>query len=102
MSNFDDKILDQARGIQALADFEALPRSGPGRWAVPYQGVTLYTNDANILFPLSDDSPEADGARSLLIHALDKAFKAGETATEAFERLRNDATVTTGDLSELG
>ncbi|EME18759.1 hypothetical protein G419_16198 [Rhodococcus triatomae BKS 15-14] len=88
-------------GIRALPDFEALPRTGPGRWAYPYEGVTLYTNDADVLFPLSDGTPEGDGGRSLLIKALDKAFTSGETATEAFDRLRNGAPVTTGDLSEL-
>ena len=101
MSSFDDKIEDQANAFEALDDFEALPRSGPGRWAQPYEGVTLYTNDANVLFPLSDGTPEADGTRSLLFQALDKAFQAGETATHAFDRLRNGAPVTTGDLSEL-
>ena len=101
MSNFDDKISSQAVGIEAMHDFEALPCSGPGRWTHPHEGVTLYTNDDRVLFPLSDGTASADGARSLLFHALDKAFKAGETATQAFERLRNGAPVTTGDLSEL-
>ncbi|MFF0541738.1 hypothetical protein ACFYTF_02770 [Nocardia thailandica] len=99
--NWDDKVASQATGIVAMDDFKALPRTGPGRWAQPYEGVTLYTNDDKVLFPLSDGTPAADGARSLLIHALDKAYKAGETSTQAFERLCNGAPVTTGDLSEL-
>lgn len=99
--SFQDKIADQAKGIQPLDDFEALPLSGPGRWAYPYKGVTLYTNDGNVLFAESDGTPAADGAQSLLLQALDKAFRSGESATEAFERLRNGAPVTAGDLSEL-
>ncbi|WP_237726978.1 hypothetical protein [Rhodococcus jostii] len=101
MSSWDDKIASQAQAIEPMDDFEAIPLEGPGRWAHPYEGVTLYTNDDNILFPESDGTPAANGARSLLLQALDKAFQAGESATSAFDRLRNGAPVTTGDLSEL-
>ncbi|MET4609463.1 hypothetical protein ABIC28_000433 [Rhodococcus sp. PvR044] len=81
--------------------FGAVPLAGPGRWAQPYEGVTLYTNDSRILFLKIDGSDESRETRTQLIRALDKAFKAGQTAPEAFERLRNGAPVTTGDLSAL-
>jgi hypothetical protein len=101
VSNWDDKVASQAAAIEPMDDFKALPRTGPGRWAEPYPGVTLYTNDTDVLFPESDGTPVANGACSLLFQALDKAYQAGESATSAFDRLRNGAPVTTGDLSEL-
>ncbi|WP_245709521.1 hypothetical protein [Rhodococcus tukisamuensis] len=66
----------------------------------PDAGNASYTC-ADVLFPLDDGTPSAEGACSVLFHALDKAFKVGEFATSAFDRLCNGAPVTTGDLSEL-
>lgn len=93
-----DKNVDQAQGIVPIDDYEALPLSGPGRWAHPHPGMTLYTNDANVLF-LQDDTDSVQA--SIIFQAMRKLFESGKSATEAFDILRLDAPVTTGDLSEL-
>lgn len=94
--SLEDKYADQAQGYKAVDDFDALPLSGPGRWAeIP--GGTLYTNDANVLFLRGDGSVTA----SAVFQRLDQAYKAGATAAEAFDSLKGEAAVVTGDLSEL-
>lgn len=91
----DDKIEDQARSNVPVDDYEAT-LAGAGRWAdIP--GGTLYTNDANVLFLKGNGSTSA----GVVYLTLDKAYRAGETATHAFDRIRNGAAVTTGDLTEL-
>lgn len=94
--SFDDKIANQAMGIVPLPNFDARPLEGPGRWAEVAPGVILYTDDRNVLFPKG----RGEGF-SELIRLIRRAYDSGETATEAFDRLRFGAPVVTGDLSEL-
>ncbi|ASR86456.1 hypothetical protein SEA_CHANGELING_3 [Mycobacterium phage Changeling] len=93
-----DKNVDQAQAIVAADDYDALPLTGPGRWAHVPGGLTLYTNDQNVLFARGDMSSfEA----SVLFQAMDKLHAAGKTATEAFDILRLESDAVAGDLSEL-
>ncbi|MGW8815509.1 hypothetical protein [Gordonia terrae] len=101
MSNWDDKVASQALGKELLPDFAALPRTGPGRWVRFPEGTVLYTDDANILFAI-DDNDETTVLTSNLVVATSRMYEAGKSATEAFEELRGDLPVVSGDLSELG
>ncbi|QGH78699.1 hypothetical protein SEA_MIKO_4 [Mycobacterium phage Miko] len=93
-----DKAVDQAQAIRPVEDYDALPLTGPGRWARIHGGMTLYTNDDNVLFAQGDLSTlEA----STLFQAMDKLHAAGKTASEAFDILRLEADAVSGDLSEL-
>ncbi|ADB93697.1 hypothetical protein REDROCK_3 [Mycobacterium phage RedRock] len=98
MSAFDDKIVDQAQAIVPVEDYDARPLAGPGRWAHLPGGLTLYTNDENVLFARGDMSTFES---SVLFQAMDKLHAAGKTASEAFDILRLEADAVAGDLSEL-
>ncbi|QZE10904.1 hypothetical protein SEA_AGAPE74_4 [Mycobacterium phage Agape74] len=98
MSAFDDKIEDQAHAIRAVEDYDALPLEGPGRWAYIHGGLTLYTNDDNVLFAQGDMSTLDS---STLFQAMEKLRQAGKSAGEAFDILRLEADAISGDLSEL-
>lgn len=95
----NDRVAIEGLGIRPVPSFTALPLEGPGRWAEIEHGLTLYTDDDNILFAKVDYSKRNGFGE--LIQALRDAYKAGETATQAFDRLRGEAPVVTGDLSEL-
>lgn len=91
-----DKMLDQARCYKPVPCFQALPLSGPGRWSeIP--GGLLYTNDDNILFLQGNGT----NAASDVFQAISKAYDAGESATDAFDRFRGEAPAVSGDLSGL-
>ncbi|AFV51155.1 hypothetical protein ST20ES_3 [Mycobacterium phage 20ES] len=98
MSAFDDKIEDQSHAIRAVEDYDALPLAGPGRWAHIHGGMTLYTNDANVLFAKGG---RGTLDRSTLFQAMEKLRQAGKTASEAFDILRLESDAVSGDLSEI-
>ena len=93
-----EKNLSQAQAIVPIANFRGRPLAGPGRWAQVAHGLTFYTNDADVLFVRGQVSSVA---ASILIQEINQAFKAGETASEAFDRLRQGAPVVSGDLSDF-
>ena len=93
-----DKIIDQAQGYRLADDSDALPLTGPGRWAHLDNGIVLYANDANVVFVQAEESSVA---LSLMSLAVSKAYEARETASQAFDRLRGELRVITGNLSAL-
>lgn len=94
----EEKYVNQATAYREVQDYDALPLAGPGRWARIYGGMTLYTNDDNVLFAQGDMSTMES---STLFQAMDTLREAGKTASEAFDILRLDAAAVSGDLSEL-
>ena len=96
MTNQEEKWASESSGYELIPCFDAAPMAGPGRWAFIGDNV-LYTNDSNILFVDGDTD-----LSTYMYEEMDKAFAAGKTATETFERLRGNAAVVSGDLSELG
>ncbi|ANA86941.1 hypothetical protein SEA_STROSAHL_3 [Gordonia phage Strosahl] len=94
-----EKVESQALGKELVDDFEAGPMTGPGRWAVFPDGTVLYTNDANVLFARHD--VEETEVTFDLIHAACKLYERGETATAAFNLLKADRTVVSGDLATI-
>lgn len=102
MSNFEDKMDSQAESAVWVDEgYDALPLSGPGRWMTFPDGTIVYTDDANKLFAKNDEAYTR--GMSQAIQAIDKLWKAGKTATEAFETLRGNipVPVASGDLSEI-
>ena len=97
MTNQEDKYRAESACYELIPNFDARPLAGPGRWALLHNNETiLFTNDDNILYA------EGDGDEAYWLgREIDSAFDAGETATQAFDRLRDGASVTSGDLSEL-
>ncbi|EKF22990.1 hypothetical protein C731_2993 [Mycolicibacterium hassiacum DSM 44199] len=93
-----EKAVNQAQAIRPVEGYDALPLSGPGRWAHIHGGMTLYTNDDNVLFV---QGGRGTLERSTLFQAMNKLRRAGKTATEAFDILRLEADAISGDLSEL-
>lgn len=94
----DEKNVDQAQAIRPVEDYDALPVAGPGRWAHIHGGMTLYTNDDNVLFAKGG---RGTLERSTLFQAMEKLRQAGKTASEAFDILRLEADAVSGDLSEI-
>ncbi|MFT4125556.1 MAG: hypothetical protein QM662_04925 [Gordonia sp. (in: high G+C Gram-positive bacteria)] len=99
-----DKLIDQARGYAPVPSFDALPLTGPGRWAlVDPSTLVLYTDDNNILFVKNtvrtpgETHPHLGWWATQVVHAHD----AGESATEAFDRLTEGYDVVVGDLAEI-
>jgi hypothetical protein len=88
-----DKNVDQAQAIRAVDDYDALPLTGPLRWAHIHGGMTLYTNDDNVLFARGDLST-IDASN--LFQAMNKLREAGKTASEAFDILRLESTTGEG------
>ncbi|MFT4127343.1 MAG: hypothetical protein QM662_14085 [Gordonia sp. (in: high G+C Gram-positive bacteria)] len=97
-----DKLADQARGYERVPSFDALPLSGPGRWTVlePATTLFLYTDDKNILF-VKNRAPGVHPQQWWWGNQVSHAHDAGESATEAFDRLSVGREVVVGDLSEL-
>lgn len=92
-----EKYLAEASACEKVPNFAARPLSGAGRWVLLHNNETvLFTNDSNILYAEGD----GDEAYYLMIE-IDSAYAAGQTATEAFDRLRAGAAVINGDLSVL-
>lgn len=97
MTNQEEKYRSQSACNEMISNFDARPLAGAGRWALLHNNeTTLFTNDDNI------PCAEGDGDEAYWLGIeIDTAFDAGETATQAFDRLRAGATVISGDLSEL-
>lgn len=96
--SWEDKLESQAQAYREVDDYAAGPLDGPGRWAHIHAGMTIYTDDDNILFAKGDLSTiEA----STLFQAMYQLYKAGKTAGEAFDIIRMDYRAVSGDLSEL-
>ncbi len=97
MTNQEDKYRAESACYELIPNFAARPLSGAGRWALLHNNKTvLFTNDSNIL------STQGDGDEAYWLGIdIDSAYAAGQTATQAFDRLRAGAAVITGDLSEL-
>ena len=95
-----DKLDSQAATAVWVDGYDALPLSGPGRWITYPDGTTIYTDDSTKLFAKNEQGTTAGLVEAVI--AIRKLYKAGNTAAEAFEELRNGASVTTGDLSDLG
>lgn len=94
-----DKLDSQAETAVWVDGYDALPLSGPGRWITYPDGTTIYTDDNTKLFVRNKQSTTAGLVEAVV--AIRKLYKAGKTATEAFEQIRNGTPVATGDLSEL-
>ena len=94
-----DKLDNQAETAVWVDGYDALPLSGPGRWIAYPDGTTIYTDDNTKLFVKNKQGTTAGLVEAVI--AIRKLYKAGNTAAEAFEKLRNRVPVTTGDLSEL-
>lgn len=90
------KNVDQAQAYRGLPAFAAGPLAGQGRWAHVDDNLVLYTDDHNILF-VRGTSPDLGEWAVEIVAAHD----VGETATEAFDRLRGDASAVSGDLANL-
>ncbi|MFZ2238406.1 MAG: hypothetical protein WAV90_02545 [Gordonia amarae] len=93
-----DKILSQSQAYEAVPSFTAMPLEGPGRWAHLPEDVILYTDDEDKLFIryVSYNVTVSDA-----VQAISRLHDEGLTATEAFDLIRSDAPVITGDLAEL-
>lgn len=95
----EEKLQDQAQYEWVDEGYEALPLSGPGRWMTYPDGTTIYTDDDTILFVKNDRETPIGTVEAVL--AIDKLWHAGKTPTEAFEALRANVPVVSGDLSEI-
>lgn len=94
-----DKMDSQAETSFWVDSYKALPLEGPGRWMTYPDGTTIYTDDDTKLFAKNSKGTTLGFVDAIV--AIDKLHGQGKTPTEAFEALRANVPVVSGDLSEI-
>lgn len=97
----DEYLESQSDAYEWVPGFKAGPMSGPGRWARFPDGTVLYTDDADVIFAKNDVADESPITLLQLVLAIRKLFERGETATAAFNLLKADGRVSSGDLATI-